>query len=232
MPRVAENAPSLPGHDHVPSHRPATGRSLRRALAMFAAPWLMAGTGTYGAGPPPATVIQFNTVCARCHEMECSRRLSFGSADDPTHARTHVENHGGPQTPEALAGFRALLEFTKTQCDYYPPAVDPPADGIWSAERLRPLRTPDGRFWFVPLGPAGKGLLRLTLDFSAETEVEAEVIDRDGGNVEVVLPAGDARRLLEVPLARAGLPQYLRLRSREPVLLRELRVRPGIPAGR
>ena len=48
------------------------------------------------------TAIKFNTICAKCHEGQCSRRLSF--EDNPKVAVSHI-NRYIPNSSKTLTAF-------------------------------------------------------------------------------------------------------------------------------
>lgn len=114
---------------------------------------------------PRALVVRFNTVCASCHEGECSGRLSFQSGPDA--ARGHMERYLGTITDaEANANF-ALLRHTKEHCAHYPVAAELPADGVWTASDLSRWRNVREGGYFIPLGNVGAGSHRLQFRFAA-----------------------------------------------------------------
>lgn len=120
----------------------------------------------------PATVVRFNTVCAKCHEGECSGRLSFGA--DSTAADGHIRRYLGEVPAGERADYRGLLAHMKRSCAYYPLPPAPSA-GRWDADALATLRTPENAY-FVPLGRLAAGRHRLTLRFAGEAEFCAEVV--------------------------------------------------------
>ena len=69
---------------------------------------------------PQSTIVRFNTVCANCHEGECSGRLSFQSG--AAAARQHMQRYLGPIVDADVAAFFDLLRYTKENCAHYPQA--------------------------------------------------------------------------------------------------------------
>ena len=124
----------------------------------------LAATAVQAADIAPAAVVRFNTVCAHCHEGECSGRLSFGSG--AAAAGGHMERYLGAVPAAEAAELFALLKYTKEHCRQYPL---PPngTDGHWGAADMQVWRAAGG--YFVPLGPlpAGEHRLRLTLSSAA-----------------------------------------------------------------
>lgn len=130
---------------------------------------------SWAAEIPPATVVRFNTVCANCHEGECSGRLSFqsGAAAATNHIRRYL---AAPSEREMLDLF-ALLKYTKEQCSHYPlkPAV--PANGRWVADDLAYWRNHSEGGYFIPLGNLKAGKYSLRLTFAAAPQGRARVSD-------------------------------------------------------
>ena len=179
---------------------------------------LLVTAGLALAGPPTMeSVVLFNTTCAQCHEMECSRRLSFASSAPVANASGHIQNYAGPLGATKVAELFGLIKYTKTQCDYYAPQVAAPPDGIWSAEALAPLGTPSRTGWFVPLGNLRAGAWTLDLALQSDRTVEIEVVSRSGPVVQgEVAPAEQGAHLTFI-VNDAGTPHFLRLRGHAPI---------------
>ena len=62
---------------------------------------------------PPASVVRFNTLCATCHEGECSARLSFRL--DPGATDSHIRRYTGDITQQTARELNALLEHMKQE---------------------------------------------------------------------------------------------------------------------
>lgn len=125
----------------------------------------LAAAAVQAADIAPATVVRFNTVCGRCHEGECSGRLSFGHGAAAA-AGGHMERYLGAVPAAQAAELFALLKYTKEHCRQYP--LLPNAAGRWGVGELQVWRNAAAGY-FVPLGvlSAGEHRLRLTLDTAA-----------------------------------------------------------------
>lgn len=119
-----------------------------------------------------ATAVKFNTVCTRCHEGECSGRLSFSSGVAAT--RSHVRRYLPSSSLEVEELF-AILKYTKELCAHYPLPDAIPANGVWGAEALQQWRSPDGDRYFIPLGRMRRGVYRLGLRFDGEAEASVHI---------------------------------------------------------
>lgn len=165
----------------------------------------------------------FNTVCARCHEAQCSGRLSLGDAQ----SRAHVERYAGRLSDELHQQLVIYLQHMKEFCGFaaIPLAFEPRA--AWSADQLADFRTPNGEAYFVPLGKLAVGkhrvLVRLTgADWSAQ-------VVADGFDVLAeVRPCGVGDEFSLEFDAGEGT-HYLRVMGRGTLQLQELRLA-AVPA--
>lgn len=120
-----------------------------------------------------ATVVKFNTTCARCHEGECSGRLSFSSG--VAGAQGHVRRYIPSLSPLEVEELFAILKYTKEDCAHYPLPDAAPANGIWDAEVLRQWRSPEGEGYFIPLGRMRQGMYHLGLSFDGKAEASVRI---------------------------------------------------------
>lgn len=171
---------------------------------------------------PQSTVVRFNTVCARCHEGECSGRLSFGL--DYSLSANHMRRHTGEVTVDAQKDLYELLVYMKKRCAYYPMRTPAPAAGGLDRAMLAQLRSPVGDAYFVPLGELTAGRYRARLGFSAAAEACAQVISSSfeisehpglkttdqGIDLEFVVDEG-MQYYLRVQLARPGVMERLEI---------------------
>lgn len=166
-----------------------------------------------------AAVVRFNTVCIRCHEGECSGRLSFdsGAVAAINHVRRYLPAASAPEVGDLFA----VLRHTKEHCAFYPVAAERPADGIWQAAALDRWREPGGTAYFVPLGRLSPGRHRLAMFFAGRAEgalrvesekfvtlLEAPLARESGCELELVVAEGSAYFLLlntASPLVRMKL---------------------------
>ena len=79
---------------------------------------------------PLATVVRFNTLCATCHEGECSGRLSFDLGIQAS--ENHIRRHAGDVDQNVWRDLDHLLAHTKQVCAFYPMAVDIPKGQQWN----------------------------------------------------------------------------------------------------
>jgi len=136
---------------------------------------LMLGMPAWGAEIPSHTVVRFNTVCANCHEGECSGRLSFQSGVSA--ASSHIQRYLGALAEHEVADLFALLKYTKEKCRQYPLKAAVPAGGKWGAEALEKWRNPVEGGYFIPLGALKSGEHRVSLIFAGDPQGKVRVTD-------------------------------------------------------
>lgn len=158
-----------------------------------------------------ASFTSFNTVCAKCHEAECSGRLSFESGVDA--AREHVRRYAGAVSDTAVGDFFELLRHMKEQCSYYPAVEGGAPSDAWDAATLASFFEVSERSYFLPLASFGSGECRVRLHFDRGATAAAQVMT---SHFEAALERALATHERDVTLAwpcRAGESYYLRLRA-------------------
>lgn len=150
-------------------------KDLRFELKAMALIVLVLGMPAWGTEIPPSTVVRFNTVCANCHEGECSGRLSFQSGVDA--AKNHIRRYLGALSEREVGDLFALLKYTKEKCRQYPVKPEVPASGRWGARELESWRNPVEGGYFIPLGALKPGEHRLNLNLTGDLQGKARVTD-------------------------------------------------------
>lgn len=173
---------------------------------------------------PVATAVRFNTTCAKCHEGQCSGRMSLNLGHQA--AGSHIRRYAGDISPKVERDFYALLEDMKQACRYYPLPVDVPKDRRWGAGLLQALRNPTENAYFVPLGSLPAGRYRAVLRFEGEAELCAQVIS---GTFEIIdrpgLRTGKDTVDFVFVAEREGA-HYLRVQTAKPAVLVGLEIMP------
>jgi hypothetical protein len=190
-----------------------TGKSILGALLLTA--W--AGSTLAQPPIPPASVVRFNTLCATCHEGECSARLSFRL--DPGATDSHIRRYTGDIPQQAARELNALLEHMKLDCGYYAIDLPSPKDGRWKAELLQQLHAAEERAYFIPLGNLAAGGHRFTLTFEHEAVVSVQLVSaRFDIAEESGLRTREGKAAVVLVADRPG-DYYLRLRTEQPARL-------------
>ena len=177
------------------------------------------------AGPPASdklTVLRFNTVCANCHEGECSGRLSFSLGPEATF--NHIRRFAGDADTILVRGLQALLEQMKRECAYAPLPV-PDMHGTLQREVLDTYRDPMTGNYFMPLGNLEPGSYQLTLKLESPVSLRVEILNRW---FEFLVDECSICRHNEFPVTlevEEASNHYLRLRSPNALRVEELSFR-------
>ena len=158
---------------------------------------------------PRLTLVRFNTVCATCHEGECSGRLSFDSG--ATAALGHMQRHLGKIGEVEARDLFGLIKYTKEHCAHYPVIANIPANGVWTSADLAAWRNLQAGAYFVALGSLPAGNYRLRLTFNSPAQGRLKITDRQFEPVieETLCP----EKMQEFNLTVSTGPHYLTLHS-------------------
>lgn len=211
--RATVSSPScVPSRVLVREGRPANATATngvpparQPALPILALMLLLASLRVCGEEVPVPAIVRFNTVCANCHEGECSGRLTFQSGAPG--AQEHMQRHLGSVTAQEAEALFGLLRYTKEHCTQYPVTAAVPASGIWSAAELSAWRNSREEAYFVPLGRLEAGDYRLRLSLSGSSQGRLKITDErfeplvdeafcPGKTHEVVFPTTGGRLYL------------------------------------
>ena len=117
------------------------------------------------------TSVIFNTLCAKCHEGECSGRLSFNTGSKT--ATRHIAHYSQESnlTKTETDAFFSLLNYMKKRC-----AIYMPDDGSWKPKDLSRFALPSHKGYFIPLGTLKKGHYRLTIEIKEAIPFRLELL--------------------------------------------------------
>jgi hypothetical protein len=165
------------------------------------------------------TAVIFNTLCAKCHEGECSGRLSFNS--DGQAASSHIKRYAEEKnlSKGETKEFFTLLEYMKKECTLWMPDK-----GQWKPENLLHFALPSQHGYFIPLGILKHGKYRLHLETKEDIRFRIEVISSHFDPLldRSVISGGKDQRLLfyiDTPVTA-----FLRIRSRQPLHITVLKI--------
>jgi hypothetical protein len=167
-------------------------------------------TAMSGESVDSANIVRFNTVCANCHEGECSGRLSFHSG--AAAARGHMQRYLGPVGDVDAEQLFRLLRHTKEQCTHYPVASTISAGKAASGDDLARWRNPREGGYFIPLGTLARGEHRLRIAFSAAANGKFRITDRKFEPLaeETLCPE---QKQIEVRFASEAGPHFLTIQG-------------------
>jgi len=166
------------------------------------------------------TAVIFNTLCAKCHEGQCSGRLSFdtGSGAASSHIRRYSDN--SEISKGEIKEFFSLLNYMKKEC-----LLLMPDDGKWEVGNLSRFALPSHKGYFIPLGVLKSGDYYLTLKTKESVRFRIEVISN---NFDVFLDqsvcSDKKERLFNFTLDES-LNSFLRIRSKEVLHITTLEIK-------
>ncbi len=174
--------------------------------------------------PFTRSVVIFNTVCAKCHEAECSGRLSFNEAFEAASShiiRHYAEASGNKPLQKELF---TILNYMKGKCAYYPMSFSVPADRIWNSDMLEPMATPGNENYFISVGSFPQGAYQLELTLAENAKVTVHLISDTFDMVVEDCYASSGKRIV-VPFEIEDAGQYyLRIYPRKPVQVLRLAI--------
>ena len=170
------------------------------------------------------SVVIFNTICAKCHEAQCSGRLSF---DDSFEASVnHIVRYYGEASEKKWLQKElfVILNHMKEQCAYYPmPALIPP-QMVWSGEMLEKMATLVERNYFIPIGSFTPGRYQLELKLAKDAKVTVHLVSETFDMVvEDCYLSSNRQIVIPFSIEEAG-NHYVRVYPREPVQITRLAI--------
>jgi len=117
------------------------------------------------------SAVIFNTLCAKCHEGQCSGRLSFDTGSEA--ASSHIKRYANDSkiSNYEVKEFFALLNYMKKECHLFMPS-----DIKWKTDNLLDFTTASHKRYFIPLGKLESGKYRLHIQAKEGTDFSFEVI--------------------------------------------------------
>ena len=172
------------------------------------------------------SVVIFNTICAKCHEAQCSGRLSFDEAFETS--ASHILRYYGQASEKKWLQKELfdILNYMKGKCAYYPMQVTVPLTREWSSEILDRFTTLMERNYFIPVGNFTPGHYRIELELDKDVKVTAHLISEEFEMaVEDCYQSSDQRISITFLIEEPG-NYYLRTYPREPVRITRLAIIP------
>ena len=162
----------------------------------------------------------FNTLCAKCHEGECSGRLSFDTGSKA--ASNHIKRYAGDvniskgETEE----FFSLLNYMKTEC-----ALWMPDNGKWKPENLSHFALPSSKGYFIPLGLLREGKYNVEIKINDDIHFRVEVLSDHFDHFldKSACPDGE-QETLQFTIDKS-VNTFLRIQSRIPLQVMDLNIK-------
>ncbi|MBE9568623.1 MAG: hypothetical protein IMF14_07990 [Proteobacteria bacterium] len=168
------------------------------------------------------SVIIFNTICAKCHEAECSGRLSFDDAYEAS--ASHIIRHYGKASEKKWLQKElfSILNHMKENCAYYPMQVPVPPKRIWNSEILEKMTILMERNYFIPIGPITPGRYDLELILAKDEKVTVHLVSESFEFVvEDCYQSSDQRLVIPFSIEETE-NYYVRVYPRKPVQITRL----------
>ena len=172
------------------------------------------------------SVVIFNTICAKCHEAECSGRLSFDEAFETS--TSHILRHYGRASGKEWLQKELfdILNHMKGKCAYFPMRFTVPLTREWSGEILDRFTTLMEKNYFIPLGNFTPGHYRIELELDKDVKVTAHLISEEFEMVMEDCYLSSDRRISFPFLIEESGNYYFRTYPREPVRITRLAIIP------
>ncbi len=166
------------------------------------------------------TSVIFNTLCAKCHEGECSGRLSFDTGSKT--ASSHIKRYTGDDTlsKKHIKEFFTLLNHMKKACEIYMPGNEK-----WQEKDLSHFALPSSKGYFIPLGTLEKGTYRIVIETKEDTHFQLEILSDHFEhflNRQICPERKD--NILQFTVDKA-VPAFLRIQSRNPIHIVSMKVK-------
>ena len=156
------------------------------------------------------TVAVFNTLCAKCHEGECSGRLSFetGSKIADNHIRHYAEDVN--LSRDEIKEFFYLLNHMKTKCEVWMPD-----HRKWKKENLSDFALPSGKGYFIPLGLLKEGTYHMEIRIKDDIRFSVEGISMHFEHfMDTVIPSSLEKKQFKFSI-HEQIIAFLRIQSRQ-----------------
>jgi hypothetical protein len=172
------------------------------------------------------SVVIFNTICAKCHEAQCSGRLSF---DDSFEASVnHIVRYYGEASEKKWLQRElfVILNHMKEQCAYYPMPTPIPPQRVWSGEMLEKMAMLVERNYFIPIGSFTPGRYQLELKLAKDAKVTVHLVSETFDMVVEDCYFSSDRRIVVPFSIEEGGNHYVRIYPRKPVQITRLAITP------
>ena len=170
------------------------------------------------------SVVIFNTVCAKCHEAQCSGRMSFDDAYESS--KNHIIRHYGDASDKQWLQKElfTILNYMKVKCAYYPMDNILPPKRVWEREILDKMTTLLERNYFIPLGPFSAGNYHIDLQLKKESKVTIHLVSEDFDMIiDDCFISGNRKIKIPFSITQSG-NYYFRMYPHEPVKITRLAV--------
>jgi len=170
------------------------------------------------------SVVIFNTICAKCHEAQCSGRLSFDESFEKS--TSHILRYYGQASGKQWLQKELfdILNYMKERCAYYPMQTPVPLKRVWGDDILDRFTTLMERNYFIPVGNFFPGHYRIDLELEKDVKVTAHLISEEfEWLIEDCYQSSDRQIRISFLIEEQG-DYYFRMYPREPVRINRLAI--------
>ena len=166
------------------------------------------------------SAVIFNTLCAKCHEGECSGRLSFNT--DGKAAHNHIKRYVGDMniSEGEVEEFFTLLNYMKKEC-----RLVMPEKPLYASQNLSQFAIPSHKSYFIPLGLLKEGNYELLITINEKLHFRIELLSEqfDPTLDELICSEVEIQRL---PFTIEESNKYfVRIRSRKPLHVNTFKIK-------
>ncbi len=163
------------------------------------------------------TSVIFNTLCAKCHEGECSGRLSFDTGSKA--ASNHIKRYAGDAniSKGETEEFFSLLNYMKTEC-----ALWMPDNGKWKPENLSHFALPSAKGYFIPLGLLKEGTYHIEIKLKDDIHFRVEVLSDHFEHFLDISVCPDGKKHMLQFTTEKSVNTFLRIQSRKSLQIIDL----------
>jgi len=117
------------------------------------------------------SAVVFNTLCSKCHEGQCSGRLTFDTGSDA--ASNHIKRYCDDATLSTceVKEYFTLLNYMKKECLLFMPK-----NIKYDGKNLLTFATSSRQRYFIPLGLLKKGEYKLLISNKEDLPYRVEII--------------------------------------------------------
>ncbi len=117
------------------------------------------------------SAVIFNTLCSKCHEGQCSGRLTFDTGSEA--ATNHIKRYCDDTTISTceVKEYFTLLNYMKKECLLFMPS-----NIKYDGKNLLSFATSSHQRYFIPLGVLKKGEYKLLISIKEDLHYRVEII--------------------------------------------------------
>jgi len=170
------------------------------------------------------SVVIFNTICAKCHEAQCSGRVSFGDVYEAS--TSHIIRYYSKASEKKWLQKElfSILNHMKEKCAYYPMSIPIPSKKIWNSEILEKMTTLLERNYFIPIGSFLPGMYRLELSLAKDEKITVHLVSE---TFEIIIEDCflSSEKQISIPFSIEDKGNYyVRVYPRKPVQITQLAI--------